>query len=45
MAMSQNQLRTTAETVAGALYYTGFMLVWICCWPLYRLVRNNTARS
>lgn len=45
MTTSWNQLRATTEIVAGALYYAAFMLVWICCWPLYRLVRSNTVRS
>jgi hypothetical protein len=37
MTTSQSPLRSTAETVVGVLFSAGFMLVWLCCWPLYRL--------
>jgi hypothetical protein len=39
MTRFQSQLRATAETVGGVLFSAGFMLLWLCCWPLYRLVR------
>jgi hypothetical protein len=45
MATSQSPLRATAETVGGVLYSAGFMLVWLFCWPLYRLVRSNMSRG
>ena len=39
MTRFQSQLCATAETIGGTLFSAGFMLVWLCCWPLYRLVR------
>jgi uncharacterized membrane protein YciS (DUF1049 family) len=45
MTTSQHPLRATAETIAGVLFSAGFMLVWLCCWPLYRLVRSNMIRG
>jgi uncharacterized membrane protein YciS (DUF1049 family) len=45
MTTSQSQLRATAQTVGGVLFAAGFLLVWLCCWPLYRLVRSNMIRG
>ena len=45
MTRSLTQLRATAETVGGVLFSAGFLLVWLCCWPLYRLVRGNMIRG
>ena len=45
MTKSLTQLRATAETVGGVLFSAGFLLVWLCCWPLYRLVRSNLIRG
>ena len=45
MTTSRNRLCATAETVGSVLYSAGFMLVWLCCWPLYRLVRGNMLRG
>ena len=36
--------RTTAETIAGMIFSAAFMLLWLCCWPLYRLVREVEAK-
>ena len=44
MRTLQSPVRETAETIAGALFSAGFMLVWLCCWPLYRLIRSNMIR-
>jgi hypothetical protein len=38
-------MRATAATIAGVLFSASFMLVWLCCWPLYRLVRSNMIRG
>ena len=45
MTTSLTQLRATAETVGGVLFSAGFLLVWLCCWPLYRLVRGDMIRG
>ena len=45
MTRSLTQLRAMAETVGGVLFSAGFLLVWLCCWPLYRLVRSNMIRG
>jgi hypothetical protein len=45
MTKSLTQLRATAQTVGGVLISAGFLLVWLCCWPLYRLVRSNMIRG
>jgi len=45
MTRSLTQLRATAETVGGVLFSAGFLLLWLCCWPLYRLVRSNMIRG
>jgi hypothetical protein len=45
MTTSQSPLRATAETFGGVLFSAAFMLVWLCCWPLYRLVRGNMIRG
>ena len=39
------QGRGATETICGVLFSAGFMLVWLCCWPLYRLVRSHLIRS
>ena len=41
MLMLRTRLRAAAETIAGVLYSAGFLLLWLCCWPLYRLVRSR----
>ena len=43
--MKTSQLRATTETIVGVLFSAGFMLVWLCCWPVYRLVRGNMIRG
>ena len=45
MTTSHNQMRATTETIVGVLFSAGFLLVWLCCWPLYRLVRGNMIRG
>jgi hypothetical protein len=45
MTTSRIQLRSTAQTVGGVLFSAGFMLVWLCCWPVYRFLRSNTIRG
>ena len=45
MTTSLTQLRATAKTVGGVLFSACFLLVWLCCWPLYRLVRGNMIRG
>jgi hypothetical protein len=45
MTVFERRLRENTETVFGALYSAGFLLAWLCCWPLYRLVRSHTIRS
>jgi hypothetical protein len=45
MTRSLTQLCATAETIGGVLFSAGFLLVWLCCWPLYRLVRSNMIRG
>jgi hypothetical protein len=45
MTTSLTRLRATAETVGGVLFSAAFLLVWLCCWPLYRLVRGNMIRG
>jgi hypothetical protein len=41
MSMLRTRCRAAAETIAGVLYSAGFLLLWLCCWPLYRLVRTK----
>ena len=45
MTTSLTQLRATVLTVGGVVFSAGFMLVWLCCWPVYRLVRSNLIRG
>jgi uncharacterized membrane protein YciS (DUF1049 family) len=45
MTASQSRLRATTGMIGGVLFSAGFMLVWLCCWPLYRLVRANMVRG
>jgi uncharacterized membrane protein YciS (DUF1049 family) len=45
VTMTTSQLRAAAGTIAGVLFSAGFMLVWLCCWPLYRLVRVHMIRG
>jgi len=33
------------ETVLGVFYSASFMMVWLCCWPFYRLVRSHMIRG
>lgn len=33
--------RTTAEAIASVIFSAAFMLLWLCCWPLYRLIRRG----
>jgi uncharacterized membrane protein YciS (DUF1049 family) len=44
-SMTTSQLRATTEMTVGVLFSAGFMLVWLCCWPVYRLVRGNMIRG
>jgi hypothetical protein len=41
MSMLLTRWREAVETTAGVLYSAGFLLLWLCCWPLYRLVRTK----
>ena len=41
MSMLLTRWRAAAETIAGALYSAAFLLLWLCWWPLYRLVRTK----
>ena len=45
MTTSQSQLRATIATMGGVLYSAGFMILWLCCWPVYRLVRGSVLRG
>ena len=45
VTMTTSQLRAAAATIVGVLFSAGFMLVWLCCWPVYRLVRGNMIRG
>jgi uncharacterized membrane protein YciS (DUF1049 family) len=45
MTTCHSQLRATAQTIGGVLFSAGFLLVWLCCWPVYRLVRSNMIRG
>jgi hypothetical protein len=45
MTTSRIQLRATVQTVGGVLFSAGFLLVWLCCWPVYRFVRSNMIRG
>jgi hypothetical protein len=45
MTTSLTRLRAAAQTFGGVLFSAGFMLVWLCCWPLYRLVRGSMIRG
>ena len=45
MPTRQNPWRAAAGTFGGVLYSAGFLLVWLCCWPLYRFLRGHMSRS
>jgi len=39
------QRRASTENLLGMAYAAGFLLVWLFCWPLYRLVRTHLLRG
>jgi hypothetical protein len=42
------QFRTLGSKVAiflGAVYSAAFLLVWLPCWPVYRLLRAHGQRA
>ena len=44
----RQQLRAATEAIFRLLFSGGFMLVWLlwlCCWPVYRVLRSHTVRS
>jgi hypothetical protein len=45
MTMFREQLRESSETMFGVLFSGSFMLLWLCCWPFYRLYRSHTIRG
>jgi hypothetical protein len=45
MSIPQHSWRAAVGTIGGVLYSAGFLLVWLCCWPLYRFLRGNMSRS
>ena len=45
MTTSRLQVRATAESFGGVLFSAGFLLLWLCCWPVYRFVRSNMMRG
>jgi len=39
------QRRATTENFLGIVFSASFLLVWLCCWPVYRLVRGHLLRG
>ena len=39
------QRRANTADLLGILFSAGFMLVWLFCWPLYRLFRGHLLRG
>jgi hypothetical protein len=43
--MFREQLRESSETMFGVLFSGSFMLLWLCCWPFYRLAPGETWKN
>lgn len=39
--MSLKSLRTAAEAAINPLVTSSFLIVWLCCWPVYHLYRHH----
>ena len=42
--VSLQRVRTAAEAAINPLVTSSFLIVWLCCWPVYRLYHRHHAR-